>query len=258
LEGMPLRARKVQSNTTGSHNHVHLGIRNGNTLVMAFRGTDVPTNLENFQESERWLGFVVNLLTDGCYDLRQPSWIVDTTVLVHEGFLRGFDRLVPDLSRRINDLFNNRPPETIETCGHSLGGALATLCALWCSIRWPNVPITCLTLGSPRVGNAGFAIAFAGHTNIACYRLVIPSDPVPTVPNATTERIPVRYSPDAPFYFKWRDPGTQTWQHVGWELWLSDRREDPRLLMRALELLSLSLLSHSPWGYVNTVQNMLQ
>ncbi|KAG7403099.1 Phospholipase A1-II 3 [Fusarium oxysporum f. sp. raphani] len=171
LEGAPLHARMLQSNTSGSHNHVHLGIRNGNTLVMAFRGTDVPTNLENFAQSERWGAFL-------------------------------------DYG-----LFNGRSLNGIEVCGHSLGEALATLCALWCSIRWPMVPITCLTIGSPKVGDAGFAQAFRRRNNITCYRLVIPSDPVPKVPNRTTEKIPFRISPDARCYFKWKDPGTPTWEH---------------------------------------------
>ncbi|KAH7159334.1 Alpha/Beta hydrolase protein [Fusarium sp. MPI-SDFR-AT-0072] len=257
LKGAPLHARKLQSNTSGSHNHVHLGIRHGNTLVMAFRGTDVPTNLENFAQSERWVGLAVNLLTDICYGLREPSWITGENVLVHDGFLRDFDRLESNLSHRIDSLFNGQSLNGIEVCGHSLGGALATLCALWCSIRWPMVPITCLTIGSPKVGDTGFAQAFRRRNNITCYRLVIPSDPVPKVPNRTTEKIPFRISPDARWYFKWKDSGTPTWEHVGQMLQLSGGPRGPRRLVKVWGLFPLSLSSHSPWGYVVTVQNML-
>ncbi|KAF4627117.1 hypothetical protein G7Y89_g11042 [Cudoniella acicularis] len=41
LKGKPIGARKVES-TRSAGNHVHLGVRNSDTLVLAFRGTDFP------------------------------------------------------------------------------------------------------------------------------------------------------------------------------------------------------------------------
>ena len=40
--------------------------------------------------------------------------------------------------------------------GHSLGGALATLCAIDLQYNHPELNIQCVTLGSPRVGNWWF------------------------------------------------------------------------------------------------------
>jgi hypothetical protein len=185
LEGRPLAARKVQLSTWSSHNHVHLGIRQRDTLVIAFRGTDFPMKWQNWQKSERWVGLCVNSVTDISCRLTNPTWIEDPNALVHEGFLRDFNGLTDSLTRSIKSLLTHQglvEPLRIETCGHSLGGALATLCALWCSIEWPQVPITCLTLASPRVGNAHFAAEFKRRANITCYRLVMPSDPIPKNP----------------------------------------------------------------------------
>ncbi|KAK4120320.1 hypothetical protein N657DRAFT_158483 [Parathielavia appendiculata] len=96
---------------------------------------------------------------------------------------------------------------SIETWGHSLGGALATLCALWCSLEYPGLSITCLTLGSPIVGNQHFAGRFRPPPwpPITCFRLFIPADPAPALPNQYTQAVAFRQS----------YPGPQKWEHVG-------------------------------------------
>ena len=43
--------------------HVHLGIRNSDTLVLAFRGTDFPFTFENLVNPRRWWGFWGNVWT---------------------------------------------------------------------------------------------------------------------------------------------------------------------------------------------------
>ena len=65
--------------------------------------------------------------------------------------------------------------------GHSLGGALATLAAVQFSKQYPDIIISCVTFGSPRVGNGKFAAMF----NKCCrgsYRFVNEDDPVPMGP----------------------------------------------------------------------------
>ena len=61
------------------------------------------------------------------------------------------------------------------------GGALATLAAAWAAFEYPSADVRCITLGSPRTGNAEFVQAvkyLAGNS----YRLINGWDPVPTVP----------------------------------------------------------------------------
>lgn len=69
--------------------------------------------------------------------------------------------------------------------GHSLGGALATLCAKWCrDVAFPDATIGCVTIGSPRVGNIAFAEDFNNRVVDGLnYRVVNKCDVVPAVPN---------------------------------------------------------------------------
>jgi hypothetical protein len=174
--------------------HVHLGIRGRDTLVLAFRGTDFPFTIENLVNPKRWWGFWGNVWTDVAFRMTQISWLPagHSPVLVHEGFLAAFNNLVEGddrLSYSISHLLNNNAPKKIEVCGHSLGAALAVLCALWCRTQWPEAEITCLTLGSPRVGNAAFCQHF-NNSNILNYRLEMEGDPIPTVPDRFTQALP--------------------------------------------------------------------
>jgi pimeloyl-ACP methyl ester carboxylesterase len=86
--------------------------------------------------------------------------------------------------------------------GHSLGGALATLCAetLWATHTIDQV----YTFGSPRVGNGPFARAYAEKCGHVTWRVVNQGDPVPHVP--------------------WM---AATYRHVGIQIYLTD---DGRLL----------------------------
>ena len=53
-----------------------------------------------------------------------------------------------------------RPIKHIVVCGHSLGGALATLAAVQFGREFPDAIITCVSFGSPRVGNGEFCEYF--------------------------------------------------------------------------------------------------
>jgi hypothetical protein len=230
---------KITSNTC-----LHLGIRNGDTLVLAFRGTDLPMNLNDVPNPERWRGFWSNCYTDICYSLtaldfahadRNPNQtnIPDLAdVLVHEGFLLAFNSLLDDgrllrCMSHLQESIKGTRLKNIEICGHSLGGALATLCALWCSLRFPYAKITCVTLGSPRVGNENFRAVFESR-GIDCYRLVNASDPIPTIPDRYTELIPLRISPNNPKSHirqrSYQHTGKAVWLHVGQEIVLE---QDP-------------------------------
>ena len=45
---------------------------------------------------------------------------------------------------------------SITVTGHSLGGALATVCAVWAPEQYPLAPVSLYTFGQPRVGNDEF------------------------------------------------------------------------------------------------------
>jgi len=110
--------------------------------------------------------------------------------LVGSGFLRLFQSLK---FKQPNATFSNNVKERIEEfctfpskrnviiCGHSLGGALATLLALDLAlntqIREPEV----YTFGSPRVGDVFFARKY-NKVVTNSNRFITPYDPVQTIP----------------------------------------------------------------------------
>jgi len=76
--------------------------------------------------------------------------------LVHSGFLKQYQ----SIESIILQLVKETHVQTITCVGHSLGGALATLCALSVKNRFPEKYIQCISFGSPRVGNQAFAQEF--------------------------------------------------------------------------------------------------
>lgn len=88
--------------------------------------------------------------------------------MVHQGFKQEFHRIWPAIETALNE--TNLP--MIYT-GHSLGGALATLAAS------DTPPRAVYTFGSPKVGDAAFAMTLS---EIPVYRVTMPGDIVTTVP----------------------------------------------------------------------------
>ena len=88
---------------------------------------------------------------------------------VHVGFKEALDEVWEDLSSWVH---KNKGDRKIITCGHSLGGALATLCASRLDAD------KCYTYGSPRVGDREWVSKFTTKH----YRVVNNNDIVPKVP----------------------------------------------------------------------------
>ena len=77
---------------------------------------------------------------------------------VHIGFKYCWESVVGDTYDAIDTALENLQGETtdIVVCGHSLGGAVATLYAHSIKKHYPHYNIKCVTIGSPRVGNKKF------------------------------------------------------------------------------------------------------
>jgi pimeloyl-ACP methyl ester carboxylesterase len=94
--------------------------------------------------------------------------------LVHKGFKRTFDSVLPSLVRESNNITK---ADIVHCVGHSLGGAVATLIAAHYASTGKTVRL--YTFGSPRVGAMGSHIALErciGKENI--YRVAHDLDPV--------------------------------------------------------------------------------
>ena len=80
------------------------------------------------------------------------------------------------------------PPTRIICCGHSLGGAVASLASVWAALQWPLADVRCFSFGSPKVGNRKFVRAMqtlvswgwgggGRHAESAHLRLWVTSEP---------------------------------------------------------------------------------
>lgn len=127
-------------------------------LIVALRGTQVGTR---------------DVLTD--LMLYPAAWAPVPGARVHTGFLQA-SRSIQDDPGVQRLLATHRPGRQLLLCGHSLGGALATLLAA----AWQ--PERVITIGSPRVGNRVFAQWLDAQLGARHTRVVHALDAVPMVP----------------------------------------------------------------------------
>jgi len=130
-----------------------------------------------------------------------------TSATVHPGFFSGWEDLEQGgMTEAIRDIVNAHPGANILVTGHSLGGALATICAveLGQNEAYNTLPIGAIdviTFGSPRVGNTAFKALFNGIVRDS-WRIVNRYDIAVTLPTKS-----MGYS----------HVGTQEWYR--WQRW---------------------------------------
>jgi predicted lipase len=93
---------------------------------------------------------------------------------VHGGFARAFKSVADSVADAIP------PASRVIIAGHSLGGALATLCAEAFQDVWSIEAV--YTFGAPRVGNGPFTRRYNQALGEVTARVVNAHDPVPHVP----------------------------------------------------------------------------
>lgn len=94
---------------------------------------------------------------------------------VHRGFAHALDSVLDDITAQL------QPEDRIIVAGHSLGGALAMLCADELARRGERIAGV-FTFGQPRVGNWSFASAYNAQLHDQTWRIVNAGDPVAKVP----------------------------------------------------------------------------
>ena len=195
------------------------------SLAIVFRGT----------ESFRDILTDINMIR---VRMDLPYVAEDDRPKVHWGFLRQFrtiedqvrdhiDNYLKEAENEAGDNYINVEPKKIIFSGHSLGGALSSLAAVQFGHEYPDIPIKCITFGSPRVGNSSFVKYFDDCVEES-HRFVNEDDPVPMGPT------PIRF------------------RHVKGGRWIDDDRlllQKP--VMRSLTffknlILSLFGFSHNP------------
>ena len=104
----------------------------------------------------------------------------DNNSAVHSGFQKVFKSMQPALEKQLAPLLNTNSNGVVHCAGHSLGGALASLAAIWIKQRFGN-RVALYTYGAPRVGLNDFALKSSGSVD-KIYRCLHGDDPVPMVP----------------------------------------------------------------------------
>jgi hypothetical protein len=151
------------------------------SLVVAFRGSQSPKNLDGFKD---WL------LTNANNLLVVPEGRAGTDFAAagvgarfHRGFLEALAEIWEPLHAAVREALDasERP---LWVTGHSLGGAIALLAA-W-RLQRQFVPVQeVVTFGAPMIGNAAAAQAFEREFPDRIFRYVDVEDPVPLLPTVS-------------------------------------------------------------------------
>jgi hypothetical protein len=109
------------------------------TIYVAWRGSESKKDFQNDASIDK-----VSFLNEG--------------EKVHIGFKYCWESVIGDTYDAIDTAIENLKGETtdIVVCGHSLGGAIATLYAHSIKKHYPHYNVKSVTIGSPRVGNKTF------------------------------------------------------------------------------------------------------
>ena len=129
-------------------------------LFVVFRGTKI----------------LADLLTDGSVTSTKSA----NHHPVHAGFFRAFLSLLREIWPLIREANDCR---VVHCIGHSLGGALATLCAEYIALRKSTLHPILYTFGSPRVGLEAYVCDLARRLHPSnIYRVYHPSDIITCTP----------------------------------------------------------------------------
>jgi len=111
----------------------------GKTIYVVWRGSESKKDFQNDASIDK-----VSFLNDG--------------EKVHIGFKYCWESVLGDTYDAIDTAIENLQDKTkdIVVCGHSLGGAVATLYAYSIKKHYPHYNVSSTTIGSPRVGNKTF------------------------------------------------------------------------------------------------------
>lgn len=155
----------------------------GTTAIVVFRGsessedweTDFNTKLDRAQFDQNVVQGLIVKTQEKTYPYAGSS---RSGALMHQGFVTAYFAVRDP----IHDYIKTNSITNVVVTGHSLGGALATLCAVDIQYNFSNtVTIEAYTYGAPNVGNDGFRDSYNQRVPNS-YRIVHGMDLVPELP----------------------------------------------------------------------------
>jgi predicted lipase len=151
--------------------------------TLVFRGsessqdweTDFNTTLERTQFDQKVVRELIVEPQEKTYPYAGPS---SSGALMHRGFVAAYFAV----RDQIHDYIRNNAVSSVVATGHSLGGALANLCAVDIQYNFSDkVTVEAYTYGAPKVGNDGFRNSYNERVPNS-YRIVHGMDIVPELP----------------------------------------------------------------------------
>ncbi|MGG6293972.1 lipase family protein [Leptolyngbya sp. AN02str] len=155
-------------------------------MVIVFRGSESSLDWDtNFTTRQERAEFNREVIKDEIVDANEKEKVYpyegesSSGALMHRGFVTAYFSVRDE----IHDYVKNHPGSTAIVTGHSLGGALATLCAVDIQYNFSKQlkAIAAYTFGSPKVGNDGFRESFNRRVPDS-YRFVFGMDIVAELP----------------------------------------------------------------------------
>jgi predicted lipase len=177
LASQPVLINEPKTDTQGAI------LPEGNGITIVFRGStsdfDWQTNFATRQEradfDQKIIQQQIVALRDQIYPFEETS---QSDALMHRGFIDAYFAV----RDQIHEYIRTNGVTNVTATGHSLGGALATLCAIDVQYNFSNtVAVEMYTFGSPKVGNEGFRESFNRRVPNS-YRFIYGMDIVPELP----------------------------------------------------------------------------
>lgn len=153
------------------------------SLYIVFRGSNSPIDWDhNFDFEQDVVNFEREIIRDRVIQNQQQIYPYDqesrSRVRMHHGFSRCYLSIRP----KIHNYLQHHTVSNVTVAGHSLGGALATLCAVDIQYNFSDrIAIDVYTFGAPKVGGDSFRKSFNRRVPNS-YRFVYGMDIVPALP----------------------------------------------------------------------------
>ncbi|KAI0947160.1 hypothetical protein AcV7_009658 [Taiwanofungus camphoratus] len=143
-----------------------------NAVVVAHQGTNPTQLLSDLTD--------VDIITENLNSTLFPG--VSTDIYVHSGFANEQAQTATAILAETKKIIQENGATSVILIGHSLGGALAELDALFMTLNLPSdIHIKSVTFGTPRVGNPAYATYFDSMVPDFT-RVNNEKDPIPIVP----------------------------------------------------------------------------
>jgi len=166
-------------------------------IIVVYRGTTPNVRRGLFKESS------INARAG-----QRVVSIGDVRGRVHVGYAEAYEatrNAMEDVVRREMDSTGSSATKVV-VCGHSLGGALATLCAAGLAKEYDDVE--CVTFGQPRVGDKEFCASLDAERKVKYARIVHGGDLFARVP---TSGIWLPTSNEGRFAVEYAHAGSMFW-----------------------------------------------